>query len=351
MLVTITDPVSQTYVFSVILLVALFATLRKRTNVGTFGIEVTQELKGFAILAIVFAHIGYFLVTDNRFLFPLSVLAGVGVDLFLLLSGFGLTASALKRKESPMQFYHRRLKKLYVPLWVVLVVLFTCDYLFLHKMYGLRYLASSFLGFFPHADIYNDVNSPLWYFSLIVFYYLLFPLVFSRKRPVVSAIVLFSCTWVVTWFSPSVLQNVISLYKLHSISFPLGMIAASYISDNQVLINIEKKYLYYPAVAALMGSIAYFAINSGVGKWYVETELISIVTVLLVITLFILKRHDIRFLYLFGVFSFEVYLMHWPLLYRYDILFNMLPGYVAMSVYLGLFLGLAWLLQRGTRRF
>jgi len=40
---------------------------------------VTQELKGLAILSIVFAHIAYMLVSDSRFLYPLSVAAGVGV--------------------------------------------------------------------------------------------------------------------------------------------------------------------------------------------------------------------------------------------------------------------------------
>src|SRR3990167_10590201 len=88
-------------------LAACVSLFRRKDGEGVLGQESTLSLKGFAILAIVFAHIGYFLVADHRFLFPLSTLAGVGVDMFLLLSGFGLTMSSLSRDRPTMDFYAR----------------------------------------------------------------------------------------------------------------------------------------------------------------------------------------------------------------------------------------------------
>lgn len=72
MQIFISDPVLQTQIFVVLFLIALALTIRKRTSTEALPIETTQELKGFAIIAILFAHIGYFLATDTRFLFPLS---------------------------------------------------------------------------------------------------------------------------------------------------------------------------------------------------------------------------------------------------------------------------------------
>src|SRR3989338_4223352 len=128
------------------------ATIRGRRVVGSIGVDVTQELKGFAILAIVFSHVGYFLALDHSFLFPLSVFAGVGVDLFLFVSGFGLATSACARGESVVQFYRRRLKNIYVPLWIVLAAFFIAGYFILHKTYAGDYIEGSLAGWFPSAN-------------------------------------------------------------------------------------------------------------------------------------------------------------------------------------------------------
>jgi len=48
---------------------------------------------------VVFGHIGYFLAKTQVFCFRFN-LRRVGVNLFLILSGFGLTLSALKKDLS-----------------------------------------------------------------------------------------------------------------------------------------------------------------------------------------------------------------------------------------------------------
>src|SRR4051812_36879056 len=127
MQIQISDAVNQTYIVIVTLVVLLLLTIRKKSGQDIFGIRVTNEAKGFAIIAILFAHIGYFLVSDNRFLFPLSVLSGVGVNIFLFLSGFGLTLSQQKKVLTPIQFYIKRLTNLFIPLWIVLTVFLILD--------------------------------------------------------------------------------------------------------------------------------------------------------------------------------------------------------------------------------
>ena len=121
MLISINNPVLSTTIFEVILAVALLFFTRRKKDPQFFPVYQSQELKGLAILLIVFSHIGYFLVTNHKFLFPLSIAAGVGVDLFLFLSGLGLTASAFKKNLTTFNFYKKNLLKLFIPLVVEIV--------------------------------------------------------------------------------------------------------------------------------------------------------------------------------------------------------------------------------------
>ena len=174
MAILVNSPVISTYIFIIIFLVVVLATIRRKGTQEFFSATVSQELKGLAILMIIFGHIGYFLANDHRFLFPLSISAGVGVNLFLLLSGYGLATSSFRQTISIKQFYQKRLLKLFIPFWLVLVFFLALDYFVWRHTYSWAYITRSFLGLFPSADLSTDLNSPLWYFSLILFYYLPF---------------------------------------------------------------------------------------------------------------------------------------------------------------------------------
>ena len=86
MQINVPDPIYQTIVFTVALTEAILLSLKKSSG-EIMSISQTNQLKGVAILMVIFSHAGYFLSTDTRFLYPLSVAGGVGVNLFLFLSG------------------------------------------------------------------------------------------------------------------------------------------------------------------------------------------------------------------------------------------------------------------------
>jgi len=354
MIVLITNPLWQTYIFSALLLLALIISLRKRSDSEFFPISVSQELKGLAILTIVFAHVAYALVSDSSFLNPLSTMAGVGVNLFLLLSGYGLVISAIKKPLSIGQFYKRRLFNLYVPFWICLIIFFALDYYLLHLNYGLVYMLKSFLGLFTHADLYLDVNAPFWYFSWIVMYYLMFPLLFIKRAPWLSAIFVYVVTFAIIQSQPHFLDQVIHLYRVHLIAFPLGMLLGYLLSNSAAWLKTKEflsgagnlqKTLRIGTGIALLAAIFYFAKNSGVGQLAIIEESVSIITCLLIIALFLIKRFEIKTFYWFGIFSYEIYMFHWPLMYRYDFLFRYLPAWLALALYLAVFVALGWLLK------
>ncbi|MFA5154825.1 MAG: acyltransferase [Patescibacteria group bacterium] len=358
MIVSISNPVSATVIFALLLFIVVALFSHKRPIREWFSPALTSELKGLAILMIVLSHIGYFLVDDHRFLWPLSIAAGVGVNLFLLLSGFGLTASQLRKDLSVWEFYKRRLSKIYAPFWLVLSVFFILDWLVRHIAYGWPYVVRSFAGLFLHADLYQDVNSPLWYLTFILGYYLLFPWVFSKSRPWLSAFVLYLAGYLLVYFQPHYFDNVIYLYKVHIIAFPLGVLAAWAVAKLGKADKLEawshgrRAIVYYGVLAALLALFIYANINSGIGGSANWEQWMSIIAALAIVGAFMMKKIEFRLLYWFGLYSYEIYLWHWPIMYRYDFLYKYLPAWpgLATALYLAFFIGLGWLAQQAVSR-
>ncbi|MCG3717423.1 acyltransferase family protein, partial [Aliarcobacter butzleri] len=172
--ITLTDDtILSTNIVIAVVLIVLFLTFKKSQHTDVFPISVTNELKGLGILTVVFAHFAYMKVTNADFLFPLSIIAGVGVDLFLFMSGYGLSVGMLKRPMKTLDFYKKRVIKIFIPFWVALIIIFAADAIFLKEYYMATsltttgeggsialYIFRSMLGFFPTALGFGDVNSP-----------------------------------------------------------------------------------------------------------------------------------------------------------------------------------------------
>lgn len=355
MQVFIANSEQQTWLFIGFLIILLSVHMRKIINHHFWHPTLTTEIKGLAILMILFGHIGYFLSTNTQFLYPLSVASGVGVNLFLFLSGLGLTFSQLRQPLSIQNFYLRRLSKLFIPLWVVLTILLLADYFILGRSYALSTTVQHFLGWFPQVDLTEQINSPLWYFTFILFYYLVYPLVWFKRWPYLSAGLLFLISYLVTGLKLPVNHDLIKIYELHYLAFPLGVLTALVSREKfwlrisawyQPIPKLLKQVVYYLVLATLLAIIAYTAIHSSVGEGELIEQQTSLITAGSIVLLFLLKKVQFKILQLFGTYSYEIYLIHWPILFRYDLFYKFLPGAVATICYLGLFLGLAYLLQK-----
>jgi len=354
MLISVTNPIQATWIFSLIFFVALFVFIKPRKITEWFPSSLTTELKGMAIIMIVLSHIGYFLVTDTRFLWPLTIMAGVGVNLFLFLSGFGLTASQMQKDLSVGQFYKKRLLKLFIPFWLAIIIFFGLDYLVLNHAYPLLYIAKAFVGIFTHADLYQDINSPLWYFTFILGYYLLYPLVFSKKMPWLSAIALYIIGWLIIYLKPASLDYVLHLYRIHIMAFPLGILAAwgvTKLKSPEILEKLARGWRaigYYVVMAILLAVFIYANYNSGVGDNPNKEQWMSILAVIAISGFFILKKIEFRLFYWIGVYSYEIYLWHWPIMYHYDIFYRFMPAWLATLLYLVFFVALGWAVSKLT---
>lgn len=363
MTISIVEPVLATYIFIAIFVVAILISLKKKKDEGFFPISTTNELKGLAVLTVLFGHIGYFLITGNLFLFPLSTISGVGVDLFLFLSGYGLVVSAMRKSRTIGNFYRDRLLKLMIPLWAILAVFYLLDFFVLNKSYPINSIISSFLGFFPTASLYSDINSPLWYFTLILFYYLIFPLVFIKKKPWLSAGIIYLITYSVLALNLSSISGVRYFYETHYWAFPIGLFLGGLLYNAKAvdsliaktkakiktsnLLVVFKNITYYLLILALLFAIGY-ASYSGMGRNVGQEQLISVAVTLCFVLLFLMKKMEIRLFSLLGVYSYEIYLLHWPILCRYDIFFGIFPGWLAMILYIIFFICLGWILKKAS---
>ena len=364
--ITLTDDIYQTnlIVIAVLIAVVLF-TFKRAKHTDLFPVSVTQELKGLGILTVVFAHFAYMLVTNADFLFPLSIIAGVGVDLFLFMSGYGLTVGMLKKPLPIFEFYKRRVIKIFIPFWVAIILIFAANAIFLDIHYTVPYMIQSLLGWFPTAEGFNDVNSPFWYITWMMMFYILFPLVFSTKRPWLSAIILSVIATLIGVYNPLEMGDN-WLHRLHTVAFSLGIIFAWLLFETKdkenKLVKVlkhfrnESKFMPYVVIALMLAVVVYMSLHTTANHWptltailgkgYFVDQLTSIIIMFAFIVIFSLKRFDNRFLSIYGLYSFEVYLIHWPLMGRYDVFFDILPAWAAVVAWMVTFILVSWLLQK-----
>ncbi|MCL5073548.1 MAG: acyltransferase [Actinobacteria bacterium] len=367
--ITITDIQNQTTLFLIILGIILLFTMRKRVS-PAFDMAVTNEIKGIGLLMVLFAHIGYFLISDHNFLFPISVGGGIGVNLFFFLSGYGLSVSALKNRLSILDFYKKRVVKLFIPLWIILSVFLLMDFFILNRGYGFTEIWHAYLGYYPAANLRWNINSPLWFITPIIFYYLIFPLIFNKKfltltgllMMVVSYFLLFNESVITFLVSNDIFKSdVLKLYRTHYIAFPAGMILADLAFNKPAVAKIwsstsaflERQQIIKQILALTTLIAAAFvswhtAVYSGVFKGDIVEQNYSLATCTALIYLFVFNKVRFGVFSIIGIYSYEMYLIHWPLLSRYEIFYRFLPPALATLAYIVYFLLLGFLLNKIT---
>lgn len=336
----VVNPILQTALFAVVFFLTLVFV--KVNRAAGFSKEITIQLKGVSILAIVLGHIGYFLSSDPQFLYPFSIISGVGVNLFLFLSGFGLTLSSQNKLLNPLAFYKKRLPKLYLPIWIIITVFLILDFFLLHRSYSLIETMKNYLGLFITANPAFSLDSPLWYFTLIVFYYLIFPWVFFKKAPWVSPILIFLISLIVIRLPLPVSQDNLTLFTLHLWAFPLGITSAFLMNRFQFSVKPSLRLLLLIVCLIFFG---YTAVYSGVGQGPNIEQALSLITMFCLIGIFLLSGLNFKLFSLFGIYAYEIYLLHWPILSRYN-LFLGLPPFLVVILNLSLILFLGYTLQK-----
>jgi peptidoglycan/LPS O-acetylase OafA/YrhL len=134
----------------------------------TGRIGVLDELKGVAIILVVLYHAGGVLGFSDRLHLE------VGVDIFVILSGIGLTLST--SREGAASFLLRRFWRVYPTYWIALTAFILAGAHFRGDHPTPADIALHYLGI--HAwfgDVYAmSINDSFWFITLIVTLYLVY---------------------------------------------------------------------------------------------------------------------------------------------------------------------------------
>jgi len=148
--------------------------------------------------------------------------------------------------------------------------------------------------------------------------------------------------------------DILKVYKLHLLAFPLGMAFAWFNENKPVVLFREKllqalsvswtaQLLSYLLTVSLTLLFAYTAINSGVGEGIRKEQLLSLITTMSLVFISLIKNVRSNLLITLGKSSYEIYLIHWPLMYRYDFIYKNTSAFLGTLLYIA-FLSLSGLL-------
>jgi peptidoglycan/LPS O-acetylase OafA/YrhL len=137
-------------------------------------LKSVDELKGFAMVLVLLYHIGGVMRWDNW------LHGEVGVDIFLILSGFTLV---LTSRDIPVKEYlKRRLLRIFPSYWVAIAFFVIMNDRFFGSNYSATSIVLHALGLhgFSSGIYFSDISDSFWFISMILAMYVVF--LFVRGR-------------------------------------------------------------------------------------------------------------------------------------------------------------------------
>ncbi|MEL6918566.1 MAG: acyltransferase, partial [Bacteroidota bacterium] len=282
------------------------------------NLTIVNFLKGYSIFTIVVFHYLQYLSLPNPF-DKLISFGGTGVHLFVLLSGFGLYLSYLRKPIGYGSFLKKRFTKIYFP-YVIVVVLAALLSLMFNFYENSLYALGGHLFLYKMFDesIIGSYGYQLWFISMIVQFYLLFYVlvrIFKNmtKRAFLILTLAISILWAVTvhYLGYGGLRVWNSFFLQFLWEFALGMILAKVVFQNANYSPTLKKHAYL--IIGLVACVVYMSMAlfwEGVGNLFNDIPAL-IGYSFIAIWIYFLKIKKVNSFFLFtGNISYSVYLLH-----------------------------------------
>lgn len=278
------------------ILISFFFSKRKIEQ-ELFNYNQTQYLKGVAILIIVLCHT----IGQAKETVIATPLGGIGVAMFLFMSGYGLQESYKKNKLTG--FWKKKILRIFVPYTIFIT------------------LKNIFFGSFSFKEYFLDIffiQTSYWYIGYLIKCYIFFYLssLFNEKYKLTILFV----------------GSILSLFLLPQIeaeqpfSFILGVIASIKIKEIRSLSN--KTILLIGIIAIIVGGMALAIkqlplIREDYSYFLMCQILIKLPLAIGIIVLCRQFMYNNKLILLCGTYSLELYLIHMQTLHilRYDSFF------------------------------
>lgn len=261
--------------------------------------DQSLALRGIAILMVILSHYADWYADiwpSGQLHYGLTRLGVYGVDLFFLVSGYGLVKSAAKNGDA-RHFWKGRIKNTWFPYLVIAG--------------GIGLCAGTLKSF---GSLYRLLTGyDFWFIRNILIFYLLFFLVFrGAKRRWLRALLFASGVWGYSWWLAEVGRG--SFWFVSNISFVIGVLLALYEKE---LLPVAS--LAYPAQIAFLTVLMIFMAKNGIDVRFTPMEncdkmirgsaASGIWTLLCAQTAYLLSGGFV-FLKASGKLSLELYLLH-----------------------------------------
>lgn len=298
-----------------------------------------DHLRGMAALLILSFHsfeclLGYMthgslytgadaVVTRNPFL-ALIVEGHTAVGLFIVMSGFLFTRSALGKDVSYRPFIQNRLLRIY-PLYIALIAVI----LAINQNLTLQSLVMVIIptGYLPAVQSLGDVGSMFWAVGIEVQFYLIFPFLMRalNDRGIRPLLAIMAFAMLIRLGSPFLGGSVRHVSYWTSVGridqFLIGMIAAKIYAEHIAVIK-RFRWLFVPSTALVLFAVLEFHKHGGPaaeGEWKAVWPTIEgTVWAIFICTYMPLAKAVPRFfstpLARIGTVSYSTYLLHVPIL-------------------------------------
>ena len=263
---------------------------------------------------------GYFGET-NGFVTSLSKsllsLGTLGVNLFIIASGFGLTISRNHDKTNFFTFIKKRLFRIFPLYWGILLAILAIDLIMHHQVNYEDFIAHFFAihNFFPQYVL--SISAPFWFIGTILQLYVLFPFLYylSKKK----VILLVALALILKLFIDPQLVRLFGggrFFTEYIIDFSIGIILGNLLLANQELFRSKKWLTLILPTAGLV--VALLFCNLYKNSYLILPLIYQLLSLLLFIFLFssayFLNNKIIFIIKRLSVLTFTVFLTHYILI-------------------------------------
>ncbi len=318
------------YLLVVVFGALLFVPFRRNTYSNVLmNFDITNSLRGVAIISIIIGHFNYYVVPDRNLLF-FGNLGSYGVPIFLLLSGYALSESY--KKNLLINFFDKKFLRVYIPFIIATVVIMTIDSILQQRsIYDLWNYIQIIVG-------YKTFDRNYWFIHYLFYWYFIFVAVFSISTSNNKKIIFLLCGAIL----PFIFKSFGGIAQTTSLCFPIGVVISLYKEEiNDCLQLFHKKTLFRKIIIfiSLMFVMDYFvgASPPDVPLLYnVSVCVHKLIMTLLILLLFIVffSSRVSAFYHFIGGISYELYLLHGFFMYSYDFILFKYPIYFSFFIYL-----------------
>ncbi len=188
-------------------LLFIICSSAKQEKMEFLDFNHTNIIKGYAILAVLFGHVGQYSGV-NGIEYP----AGVGVSLFLILSGYGIVLSV--KKNGLNRFWIKRFSRVFVPYILAEGIFFVVQGKDL-----------SFTDIIMDFSLLKPLHSFGWYLHYILICYILFYAVWKIGRTDKERMILLITLFTAWFFIKSIvfIDEPFFLVARQMLAFPIGV--------------------------------------------------------------------------------------------------------------------------------